>query len=91
MSSLKEVFTMHAIEFDTVSKDGVIVIPQQYQEELKNRENIRLVVMYDLPQHKKNPQNSQANKELATLEKLFVNSRNKIMATRKRVIDTINP
>lgn len=39
---------MYAIEFDTTSKDGVIYIPQEYRDELGNRENIRLVVMYDM-------------------------------------------
>jgi hypothetical protein len=36
---------MYAVEFDTISKDGVISIPSEFREELGNRVAIRLIVM----------------------------------------------
>lgn len=80
-------FIMRAIEFNTMSKDGFIYIPQEYKNELGNRKDIRLVVMYDLPQSKEgNIFNS--NKEVQILEQLFAQSDNKVLATRDNTIDT---
>ena len=76
---------MYAVEFNAISKDGVIVIPQEYRDELGNREDIRLVVMYDLPV---NNYADKINKELETLEKLFLNSNNEITATKELAINT---
>lgn len=76
---------MYAVEFDAISKDGVIVIPQEYRAELGNREDIRLVVMYDLPV---NNYANKTSKELETLEKLFLNSSNEITATKELAINT---
>jgi bifunctional DNA-binding transcriptional regulator/antitoxin component of YhaV-PrlF toxin-antitoxin module len=76
---------MYAVEFNAISKDGVIVIPQEYRDELGNREDIRLVVMYDLPV---NNYADKMNKELETLEKLFLNSNNEITATKELAINT---
>lgn len=76
---------MYAVEFNAISKDGVIVIPQQYRDELGNREDIRLVVMYDLPV---NNYADKMSKELETLEKLFLNSNNEITATKELAINT---
>jgi hypothetical protein len=76
---------MYAIEFDTTSKDGVIYIPQEYKDELGDRENIRLVVMYDtLPTNNIN-KNSD---ELKYLEKLFLNSNNEVLVTKELAINT---
>ena len=81
---------MYAVEFETVSKDGVIQIPQEYKDKLDNREDIRLVVMYDdVPlSSKKNYLNITRNDELVELEQLFLASDNQIMATKSKVIDT---
>ncbi|NCO02129.1 MAG: hypothetical protein GW906_09910 [Epsilonproteobacteria bacterium] len=76
---------MYAVEFNAISKDGVIVIPQEYRDELGNREDIRLVVMYDLPV---NNYADKMNKEIETLEKLFLNSNNEITATKELAINT---
>jgi len=76
---------MYAVEFNAISKDGVIVIPQEYRDELGNREDIRLVVMYDLPV---NNYADKMNKELETLEKLFLNSNNEITATKELALNT---
>lgn len=76
---------MYAVEFNAISKDGVIVIPQEYRDELGNREDIRLVVMYDLPV---NNYADKMNKELETLEKLFLNSNNEITVTKELAINT---
>ena len=76
---------MYAVEFNAISKDGVIVIPQEYRDELGNREDIRLVVMYELPV---NNYTDKINKELETLEKLFLNSNNEITATKELAINT---
>jgi bifunctional DNA-binding transcriptional regulator/antitoxin component of YhaV-PrlF toxin-antitoxin module len=76
---------MYAIEFDTISKDGVIYIPQEYRDELGNREDIRLVVMYDIPATNNT---DKPNNELDYLEKLFLNSNNEIKVTKKLAIDT---
>jgi bifunctional DNA-binding transcriptional regulator/antitoxin component of YhaV-PrlF toxin-antitoxin module len=76
---------MYAVEFNAISKDGVIVIPQEYRDELGNREDIRLVVMYELPV---NNYADKINKELETLEKLFLNSNNEITATKELAINT---
>jgi len=76
---------MYAVEFNAISKDGVIVIPQEYRGELGNREDIRLVVMYDLPV---NNYADKMNKEIETLEKLFLNSNNEITATKELAINT---
>lgn len=78
---------MYALEFDTVSKDGYICIPQEYKEELDNRKDIRLVVMYDIPSQKSNELNV-INDELKELEKLFSNSDNQIVAAKSNAIDT---
>jgi bifunctional DNA-binding transcriptional regulator/antitoxin component of YhaV-PrlF toxin-antitoxin module len=77
---------MYAVEFNAISKDGVIVIPQEYRDELGNREDIRLVVMYDLPV---NNYADKMNKEIETLEKLFLNSNNEITATKELAKITI--
>ncbi len=76
---------MYAVEFNATSKDGVIVIPQEYRDELGNREDIRLVVMYDLPV---NNYGDKMSEELETLEKLFLNSNNEITATKELAINT---
>jgi len=76
---------MYAVEFNAISKDGVIVITQEYRDELGNREDIRLVVMYDLPV---NNYADKMNKEIETLEKLFLNSNNEITATKELAINT---
>ena len=76
---------MYAVEFNAISKDGVIVIPQEYRDELGNREDIRLVVMYDLPV---NNYADKINKELEMLEKLFLNSNNEITVTKELAINT---
>jgi len=76
---------MYAVEFNAISKDGVIVIPQEYRDELGNREDIRLVVMYDLPV---NNYADKMNKEIETLEKIFLNSNNEITATKELAINT---
>jgi len=76
---------MYAVEFNAISKDGVIVIPQEYRDELGNREDIRLVVMYDLPV---NNYADKMNKEIETLEKLFLNSNNEITETKELAINT---
>lgn len=76
---------MHAIQFDSMSKDGFIYIPQEYKSEIDNKENIRLVVMYDIP-----PRDSKnsSNDELRKLERLFLNSNNEIQATREIIANT---
>ena len=76
---------MHAIQFDSMSKDGFIYIPQEYKSEIDNKENIRLVVMYDMP-----PRDSKnsSNDELRKLERLFLNSNNEIQATREIIANT---
>lgn len=38
---------MYAVEFNTSSKDDVIYIPKKYRDEISNKEDIRLVVMYE--------------------------------------------
>jgi hypothetical protein len=76
---------MYAIEFDTTSKDGVIYIPQEYKDELGNRENIRLVVMYDMAPTNNINKNSD---ELKYLEKLFFNSNNEVSVTKELAINT---
>lgn len=76
---------MYAVEFNAISKDGVIVIPQEYRDELGNREDIRLVVMYELPV---NNYADKINKELEILEKLFLNSNNEITVTKELAINT---
>jgi bifunctional DNA-binding transcriptional regulator/antitoxin component of YhaV-PrlF toxin-antitoxin module len=76
---------MYAIEFDTTSKDGVIYIPKEYKDELGNRENIRLIVMYDMiPINNINKHNDELN----YLEKLFSNSNNELSVTRELAINT---
>jgi hypothetical protein len=80
-----EGFMMYAIEFDTTSKDGVIYIPQEYKDELGNRENIRLIVMYDaVPTNNIN----KSSDELQHLEKLFSNSNNEVTVTKELSINT---
>ena len=76
---------MYAIEFDTASKNGVIYIPKEYKDELGNRENIRLVVMYDML-----PTNNISNNsdELQYLKKLFLNSNNEVTVTKELAIAT---
>jgi len=77
---------MNAVEFETVSKNGFIYIPDDYKDKIDNKENIRLVVMYDeIPSSKKD---IKGNKELIELEELFEASNNKIMVTKDIAIDT---
>ncbi len=76
---------MHAIEFDSMSKDGFIYIPQEYKSEIDNKEKIRLVVMYDIPL---GDNKNDSNDELQKLEKLFLNSNNEIQATREMITNT---
>jgi len=73
---------MHAIEFESRSKGGVIYIPEEYKGEIDNKEKIRLVVMYDTPS-----QNSidDTSSDLKYLERLFLNSDNQIKATRQLI------
>lgn len=61
---------MYAVEFDTVSKDGVIFIPQKFKQELDNRDNIRLVVMYD-DQLEKNKGIKKNHQKADTLNAIF--------------------
>lgn len=80
---------MQALEFDTISKDGFIYIPKEYKAELGNRQDIRLVVMYDQPIIKKeNSVNLETKKEIQELEQLFLNSNNQIVVTKDNVINT---
>jgi len=77
---------MNAVEFETVSKNGFIYIPDDYKDKIDNKENIRLVVIYDeIPSSKKD---IKGNKELIELEELFEASNNKIMVTKDIAIDT---
>jgi len=39
---------MYAIEFDTSIKNGIVQIPEKYQE-LRNQKTVRLVVIYNCP------------------------------------------
>ena len=76
---------MHAIQFDSMSKDGFIYIPQEYKSEIGNKEKIRLVVMYDMPP--RDSKNSSSD-EVRKLDKLFLNSNNEIQATREIIANT---
>jgi len=58
---------MYAIEFESRAKDGIIYIPERYKKELDNKENIKLVVLYDT-----NISTLKAeNEDLKCLKKLF--------------------
>jgi hypothetical protein len=39
---------MYAIEFDASIKDGIVHIPEKYQE-LQNKKSARFIIMYDYP------------------------------------------
>ncbi len=64
---------MYAVEFETVAKDGYIHIPDEYKDKIDNKQNIRLVVMYD---------------DIQILEQLFLASNNTITVTKEKAIDT---
>ncbi len=78
---------MYAVEFETVSKDGMIYIPPKYRDELGNGKKIRLIVMYEKPLTQQE-NSSDIEKELEELEELFAKSNNQIIATKENVIDT---
>ena len=77
---------MYAVEFETVSKDGVIYIPQEYRDELGNRDDIRLIVMYDIATQIGKNRDEPIDK-LKYLVKLFLITNNQITATKELAIN----
>ena len=82
---------MYAVEFETMAKDGYIYIPDEYKNEIDNKKNIRLVVMYDDERHSSriNRLNKKKNKDdIQLLEQLFSASNNKVVVSKEQTTDT---
>lgn len=82
---------MYAVEFETTAKDGYIYIPDEYKDEIDNKKNIRLVVMYDdglSPREKSISDKIENNNDIKLLEQLFEASNNKIVVSKEQAIDT---
>ena len=70
---------MYAVEFEAPIENGIVHIPQQYQE-LQQNTKARFVVMYESV-NSNNPIDSETKKQLNEFDRLTSQSNNKVMAT----------
>jgi len=70
---------MYAIEFQAPVENGIVHIPQQYQE-LQQNPKVRFIAMYESVNNT-NPIDSDTKKQLDEFDRLTSQSNNKIMAT----------
>jgi len=70
---------MYAVEFQAPVENGIVHIPQQYQE-LQQNPKVRFVAMYESVNNT-NPIDSETKKQLDEFDRLTSQSNNKVMAT----------
>jgi len=70
---------MYAVEFQASVENGIVHIPQQYQE-LQQNPKVRFIAMYENVNNT-NLVNNKTQKQLDEFDRLVSQSNNKVMAT----------
>ena len=70
---------MYAVEFQAPVENGIVRIPEQYQE-LQQNPKVRFVAMYESVNYT-NPIENETKKQLDEFDRLTSQSNNKVMAT----------
>ena len=78
---------MYAVEFEAPIENGVVHIPQRYQDLQKNIK-AKFVVMYSDSANNTIKKDDEVKSQLEEFRKLRSKSNNKIMATMDLVINT---
>ena len=76
---------MYAIEFEAPIENGIVHIPQRYQE-LQQNPKVRFVAMYESVNNT-NSIDSKTKKQLDEFDRLTSQSNNKVMATMELATD----
>ena len=71
---------MYAVEFEAPIENGIVHIPQQYQE-LQQTPKARFVVMYNNSVNNTVKQDSEVQSQLKEFRRLRSQSNNKVMVT----------
>ena len=77
---------MYAVEFEADIENGIVHIPQQYQE-LQQNQKAKFIVMYNNVSNTINEDNEVQNR-LNEFHKLIAKSNNKVMLTHELAINT---
>ncbi|MEA3383614.1 MAG: hypothetical protein U9Q20_02925 [Campylobacterota bacterium] len=78
---------MYAVEFEAPIENGIVHIPQQYQE-LQQTSNARFVVMYHDSVNNTTKKDDDVKSQLEEFRRLRSQSNNKVMATMDLVTNT---
>jgi len=78
---------MYAVEFEAPIENGIVHIPQKYQE-LQQTSKARFVVMYHDSVNNTIKKDNEVKSQLEEFRRLRSQSNNKIMATMNLVINT---
>ena len=60
---------MYAVEFDTTIKNGILSIPEKYQE-LRNQKTARCIIMYNYPSSY-SMSRDEANEKMDSVDLIF--------------------
>jgi len=77
---------MYAVEFEADIENGIVHIPQQYQE-LQQNQKAKFIVMYNNVSNTIKEDNEVQNR-LNEFHKLIAKSNNKVMLTHELAINT---